>query len=151
MAEFDESKHPRDEEGKFTYKGGGRQGTEGDKRREAVKKYSDDPGRDMAEMGLKRNPVKANGFVRRDTKSHIKHAQDMGLNQREYERAAIAFFNSNRGKLYFNNRSQKFYRYNDKTREFVSCNDEGEIYTYYIAKKGWFEQKLKGEKEIERI
>ena len=52
MAEFDESKHPRDEEGKFTYKGGGRQGTEGDKRREAVKKYSDDPGRDMAEMGL---------------------------------------------------------------------------------------------------
>lgn len=53
MAEFDESKHPRDEEGKFTYKGGGRQGTEGDKRREAVKKYSDDPGRDMAEMGIK--------------------------------------------------------------------------------------------------
>ncbi len=53
MAEFDESKHPRDEEGKFTYKGGGRQGTEGDKRREAVKKYSDDPSRDMAEMGIK--------------------------------------------------------------------------------------------------
>lgn len=58
MAEFDESKHPRDEEGKFTYKGGGRQGTEGDKRREAVKKYSDDPGRDMAEMGLIRTSDK---------------------------------------------------------------------------------------------
>lgn len=58
MAKFDESKHPRDEEGKFTFKGGYRQNTkyseiiENDRRREAVKKYSDDPGRDMAEMGL---------------------------------------------------------------------------------------------------
>ena len=58
MEKFDESKHPRDEEGKFTFKGGYRQNTkyseiiENDRRREAVKKYSDDPGRDMAEMGL---------------------------------------------------------------------------------------------------
>ena len=59
MAKFDESKHPRDKEGKFTFKGGYRQNTkyseiiENDRRREAVKKYSDDPGRDMAEMGIK--------------------------------------------------------------------------------------------------
>lgn len=66
MAEFDESKHPRDEEGKFTYKGSGQQRTEGEKRREAVRKYSDDPGRDMAEMGLTPNYSK---FALRDKES----------------------------------------------------------------------------------
>jgi hypothetical protein len=141
MAEFKESKHPRDEEGKFTYKGGGRQGTEGDKRREAVKKYSDDPGRDMAEMGLKRNPVKANGFVRRDTKSHIKHAQDMGLNQREYERAAIAFFNSNRGKLYYSEKEERYYRFDPKSLIVAICDEDGMIRSFYVSKKGWFDTK----------
>lgn len=40
---FDESKHPRDSDGKFT---------ESEKRREAVKKYSDTPTEDMRNMGI---------------------------------------------------------------------------------------------------
>ena len=112
---------------------------------------SDDPGRDAGELGLNRNLVKAVGFARRDTISHQKHAKALGLNQREYEREAIKFYNSNKGSLYHNSSKGKFYRYNEGTREFVSCNENGEILSYYIARKGWFDQKLKGEKGIERI
>ncbi len=46
---FEENKHPRDSDGKFTDKNGK---TATDKMRESIKKYSDTPSEDMAEMGV---------------------------------------------------------------------------------------------------
>lgn len=116
---------------------------ENDKRREAVKKYSDDPGRDIGKMGLNRSPVKAVGFARRDTKNHRDHAKEMGLNQREYEREAIRFFNSNKGDLYKSDQDGKFYRYDPKTRTVAISLSNGEICSFYIANKKWFDGKKK--------
>lgn len=57
--EFDESKHPRDKDGKFTDKGGGEASRNGksdeEKQREAVRKFSSQPDKDMAAMGLNNN------------------------------------------------------------------------------------------------
>ena len=54
--EFDESKHPRDKDGKFTDRGGGASNRGGksdeEKQREAVRKFSSQPDKDMAAMGL---------------------------------------------------------------------------------------------------
>lgn len=46
---FEENKHPRDSDGKFTDKNGK---TATDKVRESIKKYSDSPAEDMAAMGV---------------------------------------------------------------------------------------------------
>lgn len=46
---FEESAHPRDGDGKFTEKGGA---VAAEKTADAVRKYSDDPARDLKEMGL---------------------------------------------------------------------------------------------------
>ena len=120
---------------------------ENDKRREAVKKYSDEPGRDAEEMGLNRSPVKAVGFARRDTWQHMRHAKEMGLNQREYEREAIKFFNSNKWELYYCEREKRYYRFDKKTLKVAMCDDDGIIRSYYLSKKGWFETK-KGLKRV---
>lgn len=48
MAQFDESKHPRDKDGKFTDGNGGNK-SETEKRAELVKKYSSEPERDLRE------------------------------------------------------------------------------------------------------
>lgn len=122
---------------------------ENDKRREAVKKYSDDPGRDAGEMELNRSSVKAVGFARRDTKNHRDHAKEMGLNQREYEREAIKFFNSNKGSLYKSGQDGKFYRYDPKTRTVAISLENGEICSFYIANKKWFDGKKKDWRLIE--
>lgn len=50
---FEESKHPRDSDGKFTDKNGK---TATDKIRESVKKYSDTPTEDMVAMGVSEKP-----------------------------------------------------------------------------------------------
>lgn len=120
---------------------------ENDKRREAVNKYSDEPGQDAGEMGLNRSPVEAVGFARRDTRHHKSHAEEMGLNQREYEREAISFFNSNKGELFYCEREKRYYRFDKKTLKVAMCDDDGAIRSYYISKKGWFEAK-KGLKRV---
>ena len=120
---------------------------ENDKRREVVTKYSDDPGRDAGEMGLNRSPVKAVGFARRDTSSHQKHAKEMGLHQREYEREACKFFNSNQGDLYWDKKMEKYYRYDPKSRKVAICDKDGNIRSFFIAKKDWFKTK----KELKHV
>lgn len=58
---FEESKHPRDSDGKFIDKNGK---TATDKLRESVKKYSDRPAEDMEKMGVSEKPSIAD-FVAR--------------------------------------------------------------------------------------
>lgn len=68
------------------------------------------------------------GFKRPD---HLAHAREMGYTPKEYRQAAIAFFNSSKGMLYYGEKRDRFARYNPKTQEYVVCDLSGDIKTYY--------------------
>ena len=130
MAEFDERKHPRKKDGKFAPKGNGES-----RKAELERKYNDD-------LPLIQIPPieKATGFANKDrlnTADHIAHAKEMGYkNQKEYEKGACDFFNSNQGKLFFGKRRNRYFRYDKKSGKLcVSSN--GIIYTFlkYNLKK----------------
>lgn len=87
-------------------------------------------------------PEKATGFNRLETKHHQRHAKEMGFkSMKEYERAAVEFFNSGRGKLYYSEARCKFYRYDEKTKLFVSSSN-GVIHTYDYVSKSDFQRKI---------
>ena len=82
-------------------------------------------------------PEKATGFNRLETKHHQRHAKEMGFkNMREYERAAVEFFNSDKGRLYYSEAKNRFYRYDEKSKLFCSSS-HGIIHTFlrYSPKK----------------
>ena len=92
---------------------------------------------------------KAFGFHRLDTKHHQRHAREMGFkNMKEYELAAVEFFNSDKGKLYYSQARKRFYRYDEKSGKFVSSG-EGMIYTFYFLRPKQFEVKVKSDECIE--
>ena len=154
MAEFDESKHPRDEDGKFTDGSGTtyRQNASygeilaRDKRRAAYDSR-DDFGRTVERVRDKTSRVEhipePSKFNRLNTKNHIRHAKELGYkNQAEYEKAAAEFFMSTRGKLYIDKHSGKFYRYEEKTRLLAVVDGDGGIGSFYRAEgKKYFERK----------
>lgn len=124
---FREEEHPRDGDGKFTDKGA--RVSEGKKLRKAVSIYSDEPDKDAPPEKLP-IPEKAVGFNRLETKYHQCHAQEMGFkNTRDYERAAVEFFNSDKGKLYYSEKRGKFYRYDEKSQLLVILS-KGVIHTF---------------------
>lgn len=95
-----------------------------------------------------KEPPKAYSFNRLNTKHHISHAKEMGFkNPKEYEAAAVEFFNSDRGTLYYSNKSKKYYRYEEKTGLFVSSSD-GLIHTYKFVSKKEFLRKIKQDELI---
>lgn len=53
------------------------------------------------------------------------------------ERAAVSFFNSDRGKLYFSHARERYYRYDEKTGEMVVASN-GVIHTYMQTGKKYF-------------
>lgn len=80
---------------------------------------------------------KANKFNRLNTAHHQRHAREMGFeNLQEYEKAALDFFNSDKGKLYYSEAKNRFYRYDEKSRLFCSSS-HGIIHTFlrYSPKK----------------
>ena len=89
-------------------------------------------------------------FNRRDTKHHIDHAKEMGYkNMRDYETAAVEFFNSDRGKLYYSEARDRYYRYNEKTREFVSVSGDV-VHTFKYVTKKEFNRKIRQDKLYEQ-
>ena len=92
----------------------------------------------------KHPPVeKAFGFNRLDTKHHQRHAREMGFkNMKEYELAAVEFFNSDKGKLYYSQARRRFYRYDEKTGFFVSSSN-GLIHTFDLVSKSEFKRKMR--------
>lgn len=130
MAEFDESKHPRKKDGKFAPKGKSEQ-----RLKELEHKYNDN-----LLLNNTTHFKPAVGFANKErlnTKDHIKHAKEMGYkNQKEYEKGACEFFNSNQGKLFWGKRRNRYFRYDKKSGKLcVSSN--GIIYTFlnYNLKK----------------
>lgn len=89
---------------------------------------------------------KANQFNRLNTAHHQRHAREMGFaNLQEYEKAAVDFFNSDKGKLYYSEARDKFYRYDEKTKLFVSSSN-GVIHTYDYVSKSDFQRKIRQDK-----
>lgn len=143
MAEFDESKHPRDADGKFSDKAGSkyyRQNTS----------YGEILAADKKAEAARNNIPKAVKFNRLDTKHHIGHAKEMGYkNMRDYESAAVEFFNSDRGRLYYSDARQRYYRYDERTREFVSVSDDM-VHTFKYVTKKEFNRKIGQDKLYEQ-
>ena len=92
------------------------------------------------------SPIRCIGayeFNRLDTAHHLRHMMELGFsNARDYERAAVEFFNSDRGKLYFSHARRRYYRYDEKTGEMAVSSD-GVIHTYMRVQKRKFEKTLK--------
>lgn len=129
----------------FNEKNGRYGANNGNKLENAIDTYFDNPEEDKKNAPIKsaQQPEKAYGFAnkeRKNTRHHIDHAKEMGYkNQDEYERAAVKFFNSDKGKLYYGKARDRFYRYNDDTGEYaVSSN--GVIHTYMKKTKKEFER-----------
>jgi hypothetical protein len=105
MAQFDESKHPRDKDGKFT-NGNGINKSETEKRAELVKKYSSEPERDLREV--ERNTKKYNprldSAVMKKYSTVIKKVEKFGY--------AITYVNDgNKGYLVRINKSDSDFNY----------------------------------------
>lgn len=134
---FRKDEHPRESNGKFTDKGAG--AGEGEKLRKAVSIYSDEPDKDAP---LQKVPEPATGFNRLETKHHQWHAKEMGFKStREYEKAAVEFFNSDKGKLYYSHARGRFFRYDEKTKEFV-LSSGGMVHTFDFVSKSEFKRKM---------
>lgn len=77
-----------------------------------------------------------------ETKHHQRHAKEMGFkNTKEHEKAAVEFFNSDKGKLYYSDARGRFYRYDEKTKEFVSSSG-GVVHTFDFVSKSEFKRKM---------
>lgn len=84
-------------------------------------------------------PPKAYSFNRLNTKHHKDHAKEMGFkNPKEYEAAAVEFFNSDRGVLYYSEARNRYYRYEEKTGIFCVSMD-GVVNTFNIYSKKKFD------------
>ena len=94
---------------------------------------------------------KAVGFNRPKTKHHLRHARDMGLNEKEYIKKAIEFFNSDSGELYKSKARGGYVRYDKNTRLMCAVNEENNITTFYkIRNKNDFNKKIVQDK-LEKI
>ena len=95
-------------------------------------------------------PLEVFKFHRRDTKHHITHAREMGYkNMRDYEAAAVEFFNSKKGKLYYSAARDRYYRYDEKTGYFCSASGDT-VHTFKYVTKKEFYRKIKQDKLYEQ-
>ncbi len=83
---------------------------------------------------------KVSKFNRLNTRHHIDHSREMGYkNMRGYEAAAVEFFNSNKGKLYYSEARGRYYRYEEKTGRFCVVSG-GTVHTFNIYTKKKFDK-----------
>lgn len=100
-------------------------------------------GREQSAAAKKPKPEKATGFNRLETKHHQRHAKEMGFkNTKEYERAAVEFFNSDSGELSYSIARKRWYRYDKGSGFFVSSSD-GIVHTFYRLTEKQFRMKEK--------
>lgn len=137
-----ENEHPRDEDGKFT-----------DKNSNSTSKskyYRQNASYGEILVQDKNRIPQATKFNRLKTKHHIAHALEMGYkSMKDYEVAAINFFNSDKGKLFYSEARDRYYRYDEKLNLFVAASD-GIIHTFKNVSKKEFNRKIKQDKLYEK-
>ncbi len=95
-------------------------------------------------------PQTAYEFNRLNTKHHSRHAKEMGFdNDAEYEKAAVDFFNSDRGNLYYSRRRESFCRYEENTGWFCSSSD-GVVHTLIKYTSKMF-SKIENQDNLEKV
>ena len=83
---------------------------------------------------------KAQKFNRLNTAHHQRHAREMGFeNTSEYERAAVEFFNSGDGEMFYSSSRKRFYLYNEKT-QWLAVSSNGVVHTFLKRTKKEFER-----------
>lgn len=119
-----------------------------DAKRAEVERIYDTVG-SITPTSIQSKPEQAYGFVGKDRKNtahHKNHAKEMGFNnQDEYEREACRFFNSNEGELYYSERRDRFYRYDEKKGRLVTSSN-GVIHTFMPITKKKMGDKIKEDK-----
>lgn len=123
----------------------------GEHGRETGRRRRDDT-RDLLgdENNIHASPSEVFKFHRLDTKHHADHAREMGYkNMRDYEAAAVEFFNLNKGKLYYSKARGRYYRYEEKTGYFCSTSDDT-VHTFKYVTKKEFYRKIKQDKLYEQ-
>ena len=81
--------------------------------------------------------------TRLNTKDHIRHAREMGYkDQKVYERGAIDFWKHGAGDIYVCPARRRFYKYNVKTKQFVTVDTEGVVHTFMPMKNRDFEKTI---------
>lgn len=103
--------------------------------------YDEWRGRGKEQASGANPPVqRAHKFNRLNTAHHQRHAKEMGFkNLNEYENAAVNFFNSDRGKLYYSSKWEKFYRYDEATKE-LAVSSGGVVHTFWKRTPKEFER-----------
>jgi len=134
---WDESKHPRDNDGKFARYNSM---SIDELKREAIVNIglhyfsnSTPPTFDPDEV-RSNIPSDIYGFANKErlnTNHHKRHADEMGFSdQTDYQNAAIAFWHINREKTFYNPYDDAYCRYDLKTRFFISVSRDGVIHTF---------------------
>ena len=78
--------------------------------------------------------------------AHLRHMMELGFsNARDYERAAVEFFNSDRGKLYFSHARKRYYRYDENAGDLAVASG-GVIHTYMKKRQSAFKKVIQQDK-----
>ncbi|MBQ9743507.1 MAG: hypothetical protein IJW19_00085 [Clostridia bacterium] len=142
MAEFKESEHPRDKDGKFTDKSNKKLNR--DIKLKLLKSLEFFKNRNFSNIEVDRDyPKEVYGFANNKlltTPHHIKHQKEMGYkNSKDYEQGAINFWKNEKGVYYYSRARQRFYKYDEPTKRIMVANKNKTIHTFYIANKTDFE------------
>ena len=130
MAEFDESKHPRDKDGKFTDKNSSSKNIRSKKLLKALtffaeNKHSEAREKITIETAKSNFPKQIFGFEngREKTQHHQNHIIELGYkDEKQYQKGAIEFWNNKDGKTYFSQSAQRYYKYDAKKELFLSSS-----------------------------
>ena len=152
MKKFDESKCKRDKDGQFAKKDT-LTNQENDDTIDEEKSFEEIERETFPhkakEYYLKQMPKRAFGFAkdRLHTKDHERHVKEMGFKtSKEYERAAIDFWENSDGDLYYSKRRQSYYKYDKKRKWFLSLAKDGTVRTFHkLSEKNFKNRKEQDE------
>lgn len=155
MTEFDESKHPRDKDGKFTNKKKESANFTNEQKKRLLKTLKfftqkrknaeTDKSQIIATM-----PKKAFGFGNKELLTrpdHVQHAKDLGYKtSKDYEQGAISFWKQAIGEIYYGRARKRFYKYgklvlNGKQKNvMLVISSNGTIHTFYEVSEKKFKK-----------
>ena len=151
---WDESKHPREADGTFRDKDYQSMSIDELKSLSRIdlnffgsktknKSTTTSTAKTMEEV-VKGIPSEAFGFLnkqRLNTEHHTEHAEDMGLNPKEYQLAAIQFWN-NRQKVYYSTLRDRYCIYDERKKLFLAISSNGIIHTFMIKSEKSFRKDM---------
>lgn len=94
-------------------------------------------------------PLEAFGFERLNTGHHKNHSDEMGFKDLSaYKKAAIEYWNTGNGDIYFSQLTRRFYKYNMDSTRFLSIDIKGNIHTFFLLPSKDFKRKTVQERLI---